>query len=525
MGVANSADKIINVPIYNEKQRLDKLLPQLAELPSVHIGEVRTRFSSIGAVPVYSEHSKRVVRADGGVVGGEAAVGAAGDEKQPQDTAQLLEDTQMEQAYELQRYVGLKAFRSHKLSEQLYEFVVLGLKRGLKKEQVERILNLITAPAEFVWSFIDDEEQKLVFVRLAGTESVKNSVLRQLAKLECKVDGADIKLKFENNTLQLISQLEAQDAGAAEAAVDQAQIDKIVSSGGGGSSGPAEDVLSGDSMDYQIDENELKGLPVESLPQLRKDIKEFRLKVLQLEKNKREKELAEESRRSQQQMRKLFEGFKKDGKDVDFDDEDGEQDEDGDEDDEDDEAVNKKAVEKEKQLMMRRFNDKLRHVLTIQQRNQELIEELNYVESYESRIDKQVKEEYEFGKFKPSNRDKFRELEKDEVDRQESHVEQKLLQESENFLKSISAPIKFSTVGAGGSSEDQDSFEHKLQDVKPQIGKLIEEYLGVEEEELLDYILMILRDNRDKDVLVEELKETFDEDAVQIGDAIWNLVA
>ncbi|KAK5781636.1 hypothetical protein RI543_000818 [Arxiozyma heterogenica] len=54
------------------------------------------------------------------------------------------------------------------------------------------------------------------------------------------------------------------------------------------------------------------------------------------------------------------------------------------------------------------------------------------------------------------------------------------------------------------------------------VEELVKEYLGVYEEELVEYIFDNIKEFRDKDSLFEELKETFDDDAKDIVDKIWN---
>ncbi|QLG73270.1 hypothetical protein HG535_0E03540 [Zygotorulaspora mrakii] len=54
------------------------------------------------------------------------------------------------------------------------------------------------------------------------------------------------------------------------------------------------------------------------------------------------------------------------------------------------------------------------------------------------------------------------------------------------------------------------------------VDELIKEYLGVYEDELVDYILDNIREHKNKQILLDELKETFDDDAETIVAAIWS---
>lgn len=53
------------------------------------------------------------------------------------------------------------------------------------------------------------------------------------------------------------------------------------------------------------------------------------------------------------------------------------------------------------------------------------------------------------------------------------------------------------------------------------VQELVKEYLGVYEQELVDYIFDKIREERSKAALLTELRETFDEDAVTIVEKIW----
>lgn len=54
------------------------------------------------------------------------------------------------------------------------------------------------------------------------------------------------------------------------------------------------------------------------------------------------------------------------------------------------------------------------------------------------------------------------------------------------------------------------------------VQELVKEYLGVYEQDLVDYIYETIREKRSKHALLTELRETFDEDAVNIVEKIWS---
>lgn len=47
------------------------------------------------------------------------------------------------------------------------------------------------------------------------------------------------------------------------------------------------------------------------------------------------------------------------------------------------------------------------------------------------------------------------------------------------------------------------------------------EFLGELDDDLVDYVIEHIREHRSKSALLQELKETFDEDAQTIVDRVW----
>jgi len=438
------------------------------------------------------------------------------------DTVQKIEE------YELKNFTELKKFVPNGLKDQLCEIVLSNVKLG--NSAIEQTLNEV-AQVEYKWTCIDEGETKVVFIRFVDEDLLKNAKeIRRFLELEgLNVQGAKWGVSIEENTQQFLN-----DSKISNVSIDKDELNekiaKILTTS-------LEQTHGNDDLDYQVDESELHDLPPELLPQLRKDIKDFRLKVLENEKKKREKESLEEMKRSKIQLRKLFEKFKNEDNQMVEDDE--ESDDEDDDDDEEgggvtDEQYEAMRIEKENQEVLRKYNERVKLVLSEQRRNQYLIEELEDLKQYESSLDKTIYPEYESGKFKPSHRDKLLELEKDEADRQQESKEKEIAQQSQSFLNSINIPLKVSIPKETEESEqqepsgdviadmDDDQLSSILEKIKPNIETYIEEFLGMKEDELLEYILMIIKENKSKDNLVEELKETFDEDAIKMGDKVWN---
>ncbi|CAR29544.1 ZYRO0G11220p [Zygosaccharomyces rouxii] len=72
----------------------------------------------------------------------------------------------------------------------------------------------------------------------------------------------------------------------------------------------------------------------------------------------------------------------------------------------------------------------------------------------------------------------------------------------------------------------EDGLDTKLEELNRSglVQELVKEYLGVYEQELVDYIFDTIRKERNKVALLTELRETFDEDAATIVENIWGSV-
>ncbi|CCD23274.1 Snu71p NDAI_0B02390 [Naumovozyma dairenensis CBS 421] len=69
-----------------------------------------------------------------------------------------------------------------------------------------------------------------------------------------------------------------------------------------------------------------------------------------------------------------------------------------------------------------------------------------------------------------------------------------------------------------------DELDERLAKLKESraVDELVKEYLGVYEDDLVEYIFENIKEHKSKAMLVEDLKETFDEDSVAMVDVIWS---
>lgn len=416
--------------------------------------------------------------------------------------------------YEVKRFKEVKEFKPKVLMDQLNEGCLSGL-TNLSNSIVEQLLNDFFGTDAYEWTSVESDG-KVVFVRFKEKSLKENAMLikRMIALEGLVVRDSKLEVAVEKNTQQLVQDT----VGDLNVEVDleelQTKVSKIIES--------HKEKKSTTELDYVIDENELKDLPKDVLPQLVKDIKEFRLKALENEKKKREKEVLEEKKRSKAQLRQLFEKFQNDSDRIIEDDDDDDSD-DGEEDDLTDEQYEELRVKKENAEMLRKFNDKLRQVEAMQRRNKDLAIDLEDLKKYKTSLDKTIRPEYPLGKFRPSGRNKELELDADKRDREEEATEGVAAEQSEAFLASINlAPLKLNIGKNTNILEiDDTQLDSILEQMKPKIDEYIEEALGVKEDELSEYVVSIIKDEKSKEKLFEELQEPFGEDASSLVEKVW----
>lgn len=330
------------------------------------------------------------------------------------------------------------------------------------------------------------------------------------------------------------------------------------------------------STDYQVDLNTLSDLPSEYLPQLCKDIVDFRTRVVSIEKEKRVRDSYEENKRRRHQMMRIFDQIRKSKKDtlgpeeIGSDESDDEQADEG-VDDEDDLQIEKQRVQRIKEASDLKYKaalSKLKH--EIEPRLIALQKEITRQQNYEQTLIEerplhlkellhQANDPYydHHRSFKLSeeekdaeDRDKFGlQLAEDVVPRSETDTQAQtenhpVIEPSPEqvkikfaFKKAIDKSIAREEPAPESPKESpresvipdslpfqDEELESHLDRLKESrvVDELVKEYLGVYETELVQYIFDNIRENKNKQILLEELKETFDDDATTIVDAIWS---
>ncbi|ONH69713.1 hypothetical protein BON22_0054 [Cyberlindnera fabianii] len=513
------SDTITTIPTIHAFQTKITRVPTL--LHFAH-DDVRPQPNKLGAIPIIESQISQV---KSGIVRPVDSTGSAdGDEKGDADHDELMED-----AYTLSHYMELKAFKPKTLNQQLCEVCVSGFK-DLPNETIEQCLNVMIGDVPYKWTCVEEVDLKIVFVRFIN-EELDGAAAEIHQFLKCDgvlANDMTLKLAVEKNTKQLVKDTMGRKKGKNVDidAVSQ-EIIKVLER-----SKTRRPAMTVNEMDYTVDESELRDIPPEILPQLKKDIKEFRLKAIENEKRKREREILEEKKRAKLQLRKLFEKFKEDdgqGGKVD----DGDSDEEEEDDGLTDEQYEDLQVKKANQDMLKKFAVKLHSVQSAERKNKDMLADLNELKQYEANLDKSIKEGYATGKFRPSGRNKQREYEADEMDREEAKRDITTKETTDSFLASINIPLKVSLNQDDSEEEtpapsdpntltiDEEELDSLLEKIKPKVNSYIEEFLGVEEEELADFVLSIIKDEKNKTKLAEELEEPLGDDAQALTDKIW----
>ncbi|CUS22882.1 LAQU0S07e02278g1_1 [Lachancea quebecensis] len=313
------------------------------------------------------------------------------------------------------------------------------------------------------------------------------------------------------------------------------------------SSVPKEDAT---SIDYNVDVSTLSDLPRSSLDQLCKDIVHFRTRVLTIEKEKRAKEQYEENRRMGQHMMKMFDQIRRSKgsvKPAGEEDEDegeaqGQNYEDAEDDAEDDWSVEKRNRDKIEKDTDKKYTELLEHYASrVEPRLKSLERQVDREIAYERTIEQEralyLKEllHHAYSPYYDHHRSfKEEEQRRDDEDRksadqQTPRTAQAVTGEMHPAPEAETGKFKLE-IRKTQTDPERDVLpqeEAALSDVLARLRKSsviqdsVVEFLGELDNDLVDYVIEHLREHRSKPALLQELKETFDEDAQTIVDRVW----
>lgn len=332
------------------------------------------------------------------------------------------------------------------------------------------------------------------------------------------------------------------------------------------------------SSEYQIDLNTLNDIPRDALDQLCKDIIEFRTRVVTIEKEKNRQEIYNERERQRSHMMKMFDKIKMNNTVTDIKRKD-------EKDDNEDILIDdfEEIVEHEKQEAEKRYEELLivlnRKIEPELRKNYSDLQKANNYEKYLMENKSLNKKEISnLGSDELyDNHRSFKELEEQDDKEDREKVGDNVNMPVSTATKAATSNEESKSVGGNAEEEDStiinikfafnkaidnsvkdkpeeieiaeneiDSSEQigepnsnmEVADILPFTGndlskrldelrtskyvdELVKEYLGVYEDELVDYIFENISEHRSRQVLLDDLKETFDEDAIVMVNNIW----
>lgn len=462
-----------------------------------------------------------------------------------------------------EHYAPLRKLSPSNLQEQLSTVVIRGFP-AVKRPAIERIFQILLPDFPFVWSIIDHElpEHRFVFVRCSTLKAVRDFVGNVRATFVPQM-WPTLQLFVDPEVDKLVTG-ESDEAASYNPLVECV----VIARNARNQEAPAflnsgtEDLDAAMSYysSYKVDEAELVDVPNDMKSSIVKAIVDFRFKVLKMEKERRKGEIAKERQQAKLKLKKLF-------KEIQTNDDSNMEDavvEDNDEESRPDDFAHLNDDEYE-ELIVKRAREQLEAEYQRQCMNMHKMEELqrkslesklNEVANYEANL---LENKHQFIErfrnfvdynvtlmtgaigakvslhyndhaeyFKLRTRERMAEERDDKIDaeaemheRAEAVADAKLapsIPQSTTAIPKVSGNM---TLSVSTLSSDW------LAQIKNKISTLVEEYLGLKENSLIDFIYdhLISHDLTKQDDLIKELTETLDEDAVVVVEEINSFIA
>lgn len=471
-----------------------------------------------------------------------------------------------EEDLEPESFVALERLNPQNRQEQMTTVLLQGFP-SLKRQVIDRIfLHLLSSGPEniskhFTWSFVLESttgihgDRKNLFVRLGGLLAVewlhKNSKIFSgvlpdlLIVFDEEVDGSGAEGAKGHTKEELTTY------------VSKILQNKANFSRGLGRTGTEDlDQVMLYYRTYKVENSELVEVPKDMKETIVKDIINFRSKMLQIERDRRKKEMEQERRKAKARLTKMFVGIREavdvSGTSNDLEMEDVEEKEDpldalledeyakhiADEEEKSAAAEYKAKVDEMERLEKSEKLSLLNKLALLQNYESNLIDnKVTYLDdiksldeldvpranaSLSSKLQLYYSNHLEYVRLRNLERSREEELdiadEKDEALTAPSvHSFALPAKKQHQVEKSESAVVEI-VVSAWP--------EDKLEAVKSKISDLVEEYLGIKENLLIDFIFEFVKDNGlgKRQDLIDELMETLDDDSTNVVDLLYDYI-
>ncbi|ANZ73314.1 BA75_01575T0 [Komagataella pastoris] len=485
----------------------------------------------------------------------------------------MIEETKAEKSLE-DHFISLSQFEEKLLAQKELQLLTIGVDNipsgvtrsaGLVAGFLESVIDDYLVDflpkdenSKYFWSFVDNDvvEFKVVFMQFRSFELLQ-MVIQIFGKMNLKIHIPEGSKKILEQVETLERDEDADKVKEYIELISKLSSRKLHSYKSHGDVVEKLDNLSKYYNRYRIDPKELVDVPNELVDTVKKEIVEFRLNVLKLEKSKRETQMLNDKRKARMRLRRMIQLNNISGKSGNS----RNEDEDEDEDEYEDENENEKQFNEmtDEEYEMRRLenvqlNHKKKFELYESSVHKNDVARINSIHNFENNI---MHSSYE-SKLVPSRREKFleeyvlnikentnsidkniqyykkhvnyvnfrekvklKEEAMDAQDREEENSEAKAVRESDQFLQSL-----------GKKNQPQQIPDSLHEPIIEKIDQVINDLLGMTEESLTRFIFNFFRDNffqldhsnAEYLAFIKELEETLDEDARKASDDIEQFI-
>lgn len=484
------------------------------------------------------------------------------------ETETIEDETMMiqEEDVEPASYVPLERLKPQNRQEQVTTVLLQGFP-SLKRHIIDRVFAHILSSApdhiskHFMWSFVVGGttgihgDKKNVFVRFGGLLAVewlrknREIVFGAIPELQIafdeSVDGSGAEEIKGNTKDELTSYL------------SKCILKTTNYSHGLGRSGTEDlDQVMLYYRTYKVENSELVEVPKDMKETIVKDIINFRSKMLQIERDRRKKEIEQERRKAKARLTQMFVGIRE-AAGVPETANDLEMEEVEEKSDPLDalleEEYARHIAEEEEKLAAAEYKAKLEEMERMEKNEkQSLLDQLARLHNYETNlIDNKVNHMEEIKSFEESNVPlpnallssklqlyytnhleyvRLRNIERSREEEMDA-ADEKDEAESAPTVHSFALPAKKShqveTSGVANMKIVVSGLaKEKLEAIKGKISDLVEEYLGIKESLLIDFIFEFVNDNNldKRQELIDELVETLDDDSANVVDLLYDYI-